>query len=306
MAMRRLGARRFKGEGGEDPESYKPLPNGDDANSAVKQIASGRFGVTAEYLNQCREIEIKVAQGAKPGEGGQLPGFKVTELIARLRHATPGVSLISPPPHHDIYSIEDLAQLIYDLKQINPIARVCVKLVAQSGIGAVAAGVAKAGADTILISGHVGGTGASPQTSIKYAGIPWEMGLAEAHQTLMLNNLRHRVRLRTDGGIRTGRDVIVAAILGAEEFGIGTGSLVAMGCLMVRQCHSNTFPVGVCPQEEALRQQFTCTADKGVKATESTGLGAPVGRGPKGSTSRPARRSGVAAEDASRYSAVVR
>ena len=264
IAMNRIGARSVSGEGGEDPERYKPLPNGDDANSAVKQIASGRFGVTAEYLNQCREIEIKVAQGAKPGEGGQLPGFKVTELIARLRHATPGVTLISPPPHHDIYSIEDLAQLIYDLKQINPIARVCVKLVAQSGIGAVAAGVAKAGADTILISGHVGGTGASPQTSIKYAGIPWEMGLAEAHQTLMLNNLRHRVRLRTDGGIRTGRDVIVAAILGAEEFGIGTASLVAMGCLMVRQCHSNTCPVGVCTQDEALRKKFTGTPDKVV------------------------------------------
>lgn len=264
IAMNRIGARSVSGEGGEDPARYTPHPNGDDENSAVKQVASGRFGVTAEYLNQCREIEIKVAQGAKPGEGGQLPGFKVTELIARLRHATPGVSLISPPPHHDIYSIEDLAQLIYDLKQINPIARVCVKLVAQSGIGAVAAGVAKAGADTILISGHVGGTGASPQTSIKYAGIPWEMGLAEAHQTLMLNNLRHRVRLRTDGGIRTGRDVVVAAILGAEEFGIGTAALVAMGCLMVRQCHSNTCPVGVCTQDEALRKKFTGTPDKVV------------------------------------------
>ncbi|MBL8546251.1 MAG: glutamate synthase large subunit [Hyphomonadaceae bacterium] len=264
IAMNRIGARSVSGEGGEDPARYAPLPNGDDANSAVKQVASGRFGVTAEYLNQCREIEIKVAQGAKPGEGGQLPGFKVTELIARLRHATPGVSLISPPPHHDIYSIEDLAQLIYDLKQINPIARVCVKLVAQSGIGAVAAGVAKAGADTILISGHVGGTGASPQTSIKYAGIPWEMGLSEAHQTLMLNNLRHRVRLRTDGGLRTGRDIVVAAILGAEEFGIGTASLVAMGCLMVRQCHSNTCPVGVCTQDDELRKRFTGTPDKVV------------------------------------------
>ncbi|MGE0742431.1 MAG: glutamate synthase large subunit [Hyphomonadaceae bacterium] len=264
IAMNRIGARSVSGEGGEDPARYKPLENGDDANSAVKQIASGRFGVTAEYLNQCREIEIKVAQGAKPGEGGQLPGFKVTELIARLRHSTPGVMLISPPPHHDIYSIEDLAQLIYDLKQINPVARVCVKLVSQSGIGAVAAGVAKAGADTILIAGHVGGTGASPQTSIKYAGIPWEMGLAEAHQTLMLNNLRHRVRLRTDGGLRTGRDIIVAAILGAEEFGIGTASLVAMGCLMVRQCHSNTCPVGVCTQDEELRKKFTGTPDKVV------------------------------------------
>ena len=264
IAMNRIGARSVSGEGGEDPARYALSPNGDDANSAVKQVASGRFGVTAEYLNKCREIEIKIAQGAKPGEGGQLPGFKVTELIARLRHATPGVSLISPPPHHDIYSIEDLAQLIYDLKQINPIARVCVKLVAQSGIGAVAAGVAKAGADTILISGHVGGTGASPQTSIKYAGIPWEMGLAEAHQVLMLNNLRHRVRLRTDGGLRTGRDIVVAAILGAEEFGIGTAALVAMGCLMVRQCHSNTCPVGVCTQDEDLRKRFTGTPEKVV------------------------------------------
>ncbi len=262
IAMNRIGARSVSGEGGEDPARYKPHMNGDDENSAVKQIASGRFGVTAEYLNQCREIEIKVAQGAKPGEGGQLPGFKVTELIARLRHATPGVSLISPPPHHDIYSIEDLAQLIYDLKQINPHASVCVKLVAQSGIGTVAAGVVKAGADAILISGHVGGTGASPQSSIKYAGVPWEMGLAEAHQVLMLNNLRHRVRLRTDGGLRTGRDIIVAAILGAEEFGIGTASLVAMGCLMMRQCHSNTCPVGVCTQDEALRKKFTGSPEK--------------------------------------------
>ncbi len=264
VAMNRIGARSVSGEGGEDPERYMPLANGDDANSAVKQVASGRFGVTAEYLNQCRELEIKIAQGAKPGEGGQLPGFKVTELIARLRNAVPGVSLISPPPHHDIYSIEDLAQLIYDLKQINPDARVCVKLVAQSGIGAVSAGVAKAGADTILISGHVGGTGASPQTSIKYAGIPWEMGLAEAHQVLMLNNLRHRVRLRTDGGLRTGRDIVVAAILGAEEFGIGTAALVAMGCLMVRQCHSNTCPVGVCTQDEGLRARFKGTPEKVV------------------------------------------
>jgi glutamate synthase (NADPH/NADH) large chain len=264
IAMNRIGARSVSGEGGEDPARYQPYPNGDDANSAIKQVASGRFGVTAEYLNKCREIEIKVAQGAKPGEGGQLPGFKVTEFIARMRHATPGVSLISPPPHHDIYSIEDLAQLIYDLKQINPDAAVCVKLVAQSGIGTVAAGVAKAGADAILVAGHVGGTGASPQTSIKYAGIPWEMGLAEAHQVLMLNNLRHRVRLRTDGGLRTGRDIVVAAILGAEEFGIGTASLVAMGCLIVRQCHSNTCPVGVCTQDESLRARFGGSPEKVV------------------------------------------
>ena len=264
VAMNRIGARSVSGEGGEVPERYAPLPNGDNANSAVKQIASGRFGVTAEYLNQCREIEIKVAQGAKPGEGGQLPGFKVTGLIARLRHATEGVTLISPPPHHDIYSIEDLAQLIYDLKQINPIAKVTVKLVARSGIGAVAAGVAKAKADTILISGHSGGTGASPQSSIKYAGAPWELGLSEAHQVLTLNNLRHSVTLRTDGGLKTGRDVIVAAMLGAEEFGIGTASLIAVGCLMVRQCHSNTCPVGVCTQDPKLRERFTGTADKVV------------------------------------------
>ncbi|MEZ5893751.1 MAG: glutamate synthase large subunit [Parvularculaceae bacterium] len=257
IAMNRIGAKSVSGEGGEVPERYKPLPNGDNANSAVKQVASGRFGVTAEYLNQARELEIKVAQGAKPGEGGQLPGFKVTEFIARMRHSTPGVTLISPPPHHDIYSIEDLAQLIYDLKQINPDARVCVKLVSASGIGAIAAGVAKAKADVILISGNVGGTGASPQTSIKFAGAPWELGLSEAHQVLTLNNLREGVTLRTDGGIRTGRDVVIAAMLGAEEYGIGTVSLLALGCLMVRQCHSNTCPVGVCTQDEALRARFT-------------------------------------------------
>ena len=264
IAMNRIGAKSVSGEGGEDRARYRPLPNGDNMNSAVKQIASGRFGVTAEYLNQCREIEIKIAQGAKPGEGGQLPGFKVTELIAKLRHATPGVTLISPPPHHDIYSIEDLAQLIYDLKQINPEARVCVKLVAQSGVGTVAAGVAKAKADVILIAGGVGGTGASPQTSIKYAGLPWEIGLAEAHQVLTLNNLRDKVTLRTDGGLRTGRDIVIAAMLGAEEYGIGTASLVAMGCIMVRQCHSNTCPVGVCTQDEALRAHFTGTPEKVV------------------------------------------
>ncbi len=264
VAMNRIGAKSVSGEGGEDAARFKPMPNGDNMNSAVKQIASGRFGVTAEYLNQCREIEIKVAQGAKPGEGGQLPGFKVTELIARLRHATPGVMLISPPPHHDIYSIEDLAQLIYDLKQINPVARVCVKLVASTGIGTIAAGVAKAHADVILIAGHNGGTGASPQTSIKYAGIPWEMGLTEANQVLTLNNLRHRVTLRTDGGLRTGRDIVMAAMLGAEEFGIGTASLIAMGCIMVRQCHSNTCPVGVCTQDENLRAKFSGTPEKVV------------------------------------------
>jgi len=262
IAMNRIGARSDSGEGGEDPARAKPRANGDNASSAIKQIASGRFGVTAEYLNNCREIEIKIAQGAKPGEGGQLPGFKVTELIGKLRHATPGVMLISPPPHHDIYSIEDIAQLIYDLKQINPDAFVCVKLVARSGIGTIAAGVAKALADAILISGHSGGTGASPQTSVKYAGLPWEMGLSEAHQVLMLNRLRHRVRLRTDGGIKTGRDVVIAAMLGAEEFGIGTASLVAMGCIMVRQCHSNTCPVGVCTQDESLRAKFEGTPER--------------------------------------------
>ncbi len=264
IAMNRIGAKSVSGEGGEDPRRFTPYENGDNANSPIKQIASGRFGVTAEYLNACEEIEIKVAQGAKPGEGGQLPGFKVTDLIARLRHSTPGVMLISPPPHHDIYSIEDLAQLIYDLKQINPHARVCVKLVSSAGIGTIAAGVAKAHADVIQISGHSGGTGASPQTSIKYAGTPWEIGLAEVNQVLTLNNLRHRVTLRVDGGIRTGRDIVIAAMLGAEEFGVGTASLVAMGCIMVRQCHSNTCPVGICTQDEALRGKFTGTADKVV------------------------------------------
>jgi glutamate synthase (NADPH/NADH) large chain len=264
IAMNRIGAKSDSGEGGEDPARFRPRPNGDNPSSAIKQVASGRFGVTAEYLNNCREIEIKVAQGAKPGEGGQLPGIKVNSLIARLRHSTPGVTLISPPPHHDIYSIEDLAQLIYDLKQINPDARVCVKLVASTGIGTIAAGVAKAKADTILISGHGGGTGASPQTSIKYAGIPWEMGLSEVHQVLTLNRLRDKVTLRTDGGLKTGRDVVIAAMLGAEEFGIGTASLVAMGCIMVRQCHSNTCPVGVCTQDESLRAKFEGTPEKVV------------------------------------------
>ena len=262
VAMNRIGAKSDSGEGGEDPARFRPDKQGDNWNSAIKQVASGRFGVTAEYLNQCREIEIKVAQGAKPGEGGQLPGFKVTALIARLRHATPGISLISPPPHHDIYSIEDLAQLIYDLKQINPDALVCVKLVARTGIGTIAAGVAKANADVILISGHVGGTGASPVSSVKFAGVPWEMGLSEAHQILTFNRLRHRVKLRTDGGLKTGRDIFMAAMLGAEEFGIGTASLVAMGCIMVRQCHSNTCPVGICTQDDALREKFTGSPEK--------------------------------------------
>jgi glutamate synthase (NADPH/NADH) large chain len=264
VAMNRIGARSDSGEGGEDPAHFVPEPNGDNPSAKIKQVASGRFGVTAEYLNQCEELEIKVAQGAKPGEGGQLPGMKVTDLIARLRHSTKGVTLISPPPHHDIYSIEDLAQLIYDLKQINPRVKVTVKLVAQSGVGTIAAGVAKAKADVILISGHNGGTGASPATSIKYAGLPWEMGITEAHQVLSMNKLRDRITLRTDGGLRTGRDIVMAAMMGAEEYGIGTAALIAMGCIMVRQCQSNTCPVGVCTQDEDLRAKFTGNADKVV------------------------------------------
>jgi len=264
IGMNRIQGSSCSGEGGEDEKRFKPLKNGDSANSKVKQVASARFGVTVKYLNNCNEIEIKIAQGAKPGEGGQLPGFKVTKEIAKLRYSTPGVTLISPPPHHDIYSIEDLAQLIYDLKQVNPKARIGVKLVAATGIGTIAAGVAKAKADVILISGHSGGTGASPQTSVKYAGIPWEMGLTEVNQILTLNQLRHKVTLRTDGGIKTGRDVVIAAMMGAEEFGMGTSSLIAMGCIMVRQCHSNTCPVGVCTQDKKLREKFTGTPEKVV------------------------------------------
>ena len=264
VGMNRIKGASCSGEGGEDEKRFKIMENGDSANSRVKQIASARFGVTVNYLNNCNEIEIKIAQGAKPGEGGQLPGFKVTDEIARLRHSTPGVTLISPPPHHDIYSIEDLAQLIYDLKQINPKARVGVKLVASSGIGTIAAGVAKAKADIILISGHSGGTGATPQTSVKYVGVPWEMGLTEANQVLTLNNLRHQVTLRTDGGIKTGRDGVIAAMMGAEEYGVATTALVAMGCIMVRQCHSNTCPVGVCTQDDKLREKFTGTPEKVV------------------------------------------
>tara|TARA_Y100001970_G_scaffold292446_1_gene433761 strand:+ start:3824 stop:8323 length:4500 start_codon:yes stop_codon:yes gene_type:complete len=264
IGMNRIKGSSCSGEGGEDEKRFEVQKNGDSSNSKVKQIASARFGVTVKYLNNCKEIEIKIAQGAKPGEGGQLPGFKVTKEIARLRHSTPGVTLISPPPHHDIYSIEDLAQLIYDLKQVNPKARIGVKLVASTGIGTIAAGVAKAKADVILISGHSGGTGASPQTSVKYAGIPWEMGLTEANQILTLNQLRHKVTLRTDGGLKTGRDIVIAAMMGAEEFGMGTSSLIAMGCIMVRQCHSNTCPVGVCTQDEKLREKFSGTPEKVV------------------------------------------
>jgi glutamate synthase (NADPH/NADH) large chain len=282
VAMNRIGAKSDSGEGGEDPAHFHPEPNGDNPSAKIKQVASGRFGVTAEYLNACEELEIKVAQGAKPGEGGQLPGMKVTDLIARLRHSTKGVTLISPPPHHDIYSIEDLAQLIYDLKQINPRCKVTVKLVSSSGVGTIAAGVAKAKADVILISGHNGGTGASPGTSIKYAGLPWEMGLTEAHQVLAMNNLRERITLRTDGGLRTGRDIVMAAMLGAEEYGIGTAALIAMGCIMVRQCQSNTCPVGVCTQDEALRDKFTGNAEKVVNlitfyATEVREILASIG-----------------------------
>ena len=282
IAMNKIGARSDSGEGGEDAERYAIRPNGDNPISAIKQVASGRFGVTAEYLNNCSEIEIKMAQGAKPGEGGQLPGHKVSSIIAKLRNSTEGVTLISPPPHHDIYSIEDLAQLIYDLKQINPRARICVKLVARAGIGTIAAGVAKAKADTILISGHSGGTGASPQSSIKYAGMPWEMGLAEVHQVLSMNRLREQVVLRTDGGIKTGRDLVIAAILGAEEYGIGTAALIALGCLMVRQCHSNTCPVGICTQNPELIKKFAGTPDDVVTlfsfiAEEARGIIAELG-----------------------------
>ena len=282
VAMNRIGAKSDSGEGGEDPAHFLPEANGDNPSAKIKQVASGRFGVTAEYLNACEELEIKVAQGAKPGEGGQLPGMKVTDLIARLRHSTKGVTLISPPPHHDIYSIEDLAQLIYDLKQINPRCKVTVKLVASSGVGTIAAGVAKAKADVILISGHNGGTGASPATSIKYAGLPWEMGLTEAHQVLAMNNLRERITLRTDGGLRTGRDIVMAAMMGAEEYGIGTAALIAMGCIMVRQCQSNTCPVGVCTQDPALREKFVGNADKVVNlitfyATEVREILASIG-----------------------------
>ena len=232
------------------------MPNGDLRRSAVKQVASARFGVTANYLVNADELQIKMAQGAKPGEGGQLPGHKVDEVIARARHSIPGVGLISPPPHHDIYSIEDLAQLIYDLKNVNPQARIAVKLVAEVGVGTVAAGVAKAHADVVLISGDTGGTGASPLSSIKHAGIPWELGLAETQQVLVLNDLRSRIRVQTDGKLQTGRDVVIAALLGAEEFGFATTPLIAMGCIMMRKCHLNTCSVGIATQDPVLRKQF--------------------------------------------------
>ncbi|MHC1765741.1 MAG: glutamate synthase large subunit [Verrucomicrobiia bacterium] len=257
VAMNRIGGKSNTGEGGEDPARYEREPNGDSKNSAIKQVASGRFGVTSLYLVNAQELQIKMAQGAKPGEGGQLPGGKVYPWIAKVRHATPGVGLISPPPHHDIYSIEDLAELIHDLKNANHRARISVKLVSEVGVGTVAAGVAKAHADVVLISGYDGGTGASPQTSIKHAGIPWELGLAETHQTLVLNNLRSRIAVETDGQLKTGRDVVIAAMLGAEEFGFATAPLVAMGCIMMRVCHLNTCPVGVATQDPNLRKNFT-------------------------------------------------
>ena len=257
IAMNRLGAKSNTGEGGEDPERYQKMANGDSKRSSIKQVASGRFGVTSEYLVNADDIQIKMAQGAKPGEGGQLPGNKVYPWIAKTRHSTPGVGLISPPPHHDIYSIEDLAQLIHDLKNANDKARIHVKLVAEVGVGTVAAGVAKAHADVVLISGHDGGTGASPLTSLKHAGGPWEIGLAEAQQTLLLNGLRDRIVVQTDGQLKTGRDVIVAALLGAEEFGFATAPLVVMGCVMMRVCHLDTCPVGVATQNPILREKFT-------------------------------------------------
>ena len=261
IAMNRLGGKSNTGEGGEDAERFAPLPNGDSKKSKIKQVASGRFGVTSHYLVNAEEIQIKIAQGAKPGEGGQLPGNKIYPWIAKTRHSTPGVGLISPPPHHDIYSIEDLAQLIFDLKNANDKARISVKLVAEAGVGTIAAGVAKAKADVILISGYDGGTGASPLTSLKHAGTPWEIGLAETHQTLLLNNLRSRVRLETDGQLKTGRDVVIAALLGAEEFGFSTAPLVSLGCIMMRVCHLNTCPVGVATQNPRLREKFSGSAD---------------------------------------------
>lgn len=261
IAMNRIGGKSNTGEGGEDPIRYIPLANGDSLNSAIKQVASGRFGVTAEYLTNATELQIKMAQGAKPGEGGQLPGHKVDDWIGRTRHSTPGVGLISPPPHHDIYSIEDLAQLIFDLKNANREARISVKLVSEAGVGTVAAGVAKAHADHILIAGHDGGTGASPLSSIRHAGLPWELGLAETHQTLVRNKLRGRVTIQADGQIRTGRDIVIATLLGAEEWGVATAALVTMGCIMMRKCHLNTCPVGVATQNPELRALFTGNAD---------------------------------------------
>ena len=257
IAMNRIGGKSNTGEGGEEADRFKPLPNGDSMRSAIKQVASGRFGVTTEYLVNSDVMQIKMAQGAKPGEGGQLPGHKVDKMIAKVRHSTPGVGLISPPPHHDIYSIEDLAQLIYDLKNVNPTGDVSVKLVSEVGVGTVAAGVSKARSDHVTIAGFEGGTGASPLTSIKHAGSPWEIGLAETHQTLVLNRLRGRITVQVDGGIRTGRDVVIGALLGADEMGFATAPLIAAGCIMMRKCHLNTCPVGVATQDPVLRKRFT-------------------------------------------------
>ena len=282
IAMNRLGGKSNTGEGGEDPQRFQPLANGDLKRSAIKQVASGRFGVTAWYLSNADEIQIKISQGAKPGEGGELPGTKVDENIARIRYSTPGVGLISPPPHHDIYSIEDLAQLIYDLKNTNPDARVSVKLVSEVGVGTIAAGVAKAHADHILISGDSGGTGASPLTSIKHTGLPWELGIAETHQTLVMNDLRSRVVLQTDGGIKTGRDVVIGALLGAEEIGFSTAPLIALGCIMMRKCHLNTCPVGIATQDPLLREKFHGRPESVVNylflvAEEARGIMAQLG-----------------------------
>lgn len=257
IAMNRLGARSNCGEGGEDVKRFDRDPNGDWRRSAIKQVASARFGVTSHYLTNCTDLQIKMAQGAKPGEGGQLPGHKVYPWVAEVRHSTPGVGLISPPPHHDIYSIEDLAQLIHDLKNANPSARVHVKLVSENGVGTVAAGVSKAHADVVLISGHDGGTGATPLTSMKHAGAPWELGLAETQQTLLLNGLRDRIVVQVDGQLKTGRDVMIATLLGAEEFGFATAPLVVAGCIMMRVCHLDTCPVGVATQNPLLRERFT-------------------------------------------------
>ncbi|MEY2647502.1 MAG: hypothetical protein RL282_215, partial [Bacteroidota bacterium] len=261
IAMNRLGAKSNTGEGGEDEIRYQPLANGDSMRSSIKQVASARFGVTSQYLTEADELQIKMAQGAKPGEGGQLPGHKVDEWIGRVRHSTPGVGLISPPPHHDIYSIEDLAQLIFDLKNANRKARISVKLVSKAGVGTIAAGVAKAKADVVLVSGHDGGTGASPMSSIRHAGLPWELGLAEANQTLVKNKLRSRVVLQTDGQLKTGRDIAIATLLGAEEWGVATAALVVEGCILMRKCHLNTCPVGVATQDPELRKRFNGAAE---------------------------------------------
>ena len=256
IAMNELGGKSNTGEGGEDPIRFKPMKDGISKRSSIKQVASGRFGVTMNYLTNSDELQIKISQGAKPGEGGELPGKKVDEYIAKIRHSTPGVGLISPPPHHDIYSIEDMAQLIHDLKNASRSSRISVKLVSEIGVGTVASGVVKAKTDHLVIAGHDGGTGASPLTSIKHAGLPWELGVAETHQTLVMNNLRSRVVLQTDGQIKTGRDVAIAALLGAEEFGCATAPLVTLGCIMMRKCHLNTCPVGIATQDKELRKKF--------------------------------------------------